>query len=160
MTRKQVKNGQKQGVFCGDIKRIAAVSNGFPVMHFLCRFHAAICLTALAQRIHSQFDLPRLPPPCACIQPAEGIIFPVLVVFMPFLDPVHFASAVAGTDERCASWVTARMLWGVCHFLRDHFTRSMYSAGITCCNESIAGAGKRGSIPPVLCLRSAGQTYR
>ena len=92
------------------IKGIAAVSDGFPVMHLLRSFRAADCLAALAQRIHAQFDPPHFPPPWACIQPVEGIVFPFSVVFPPLLDPVSLASAVAGGDQDGATRVAAGML--------------------------------------------------
>jgi hypothetical protein len=52
------------------------------------------------------------------------------VILSLLLNPVPFASAVAGINERCASWVTARMFGSACHFLRDHFARSVHPAGI------------------------------
>jgi hypothetical protein len=55
---------------------------------------------------------------------------PLLIVFPLLLDPVPFASAVAGINERCASRVTAGMFRSACHFLRDHFAGPVHPAGI------------------------------
>ena len=62
-----------------------------------------------AERLFVEMAFPSRAPPAARVEPMSRISGATAVIFSPYLNPVAFASAVTGINERCASRIAAGM---------------------------------------------------